>query len=156
MINNNTNITKEIKAGLGLSELTGYPRKVADAIIPVLPVNKKYCNVVRSTLLIAPTTLYTTPTNKDFYLCSAYVNISDMNGTGVRILTATIDNEAQVILQVQTVSDDAVNGSSCSNSINPVYPIKIDRGTNIVASGTGVDTYGAVGIIGYTEDVTGD
>ena len=152
MINQNTNITQEIKSALGLSELTGYPRKVADAIIPVLQVNKKYCNVVRSTLLIAPTTLYTTPTNKDFYLCSAWISAVG-NSTDVleRIMTVTINGEAQVILQFKVIT--ATAGTSETLSINPCIPIKIDRGTNIVISG---QELGSAGIVGYTEDVTGD
>jgi hypothetical protein len=41
-----------------------------------------------------------------------------------------------------------------SLSINPVYPIKIDRNTAIIISGVGASN-GEAGIIGYTEEVTG-
>lgn len=107
----------------------------------------RYCNIVRSTDLIAPTTIYETPATGDFYLCSAWANIIPADDAPhTRIITATIDGQQQIILKVIT-NDNSASAPAC-NSINPCYPIKIDRGTNIVV--TGVNSGGSVGIIGFT------
>lgn len=157
MNNQNANITKEIKSALGLSELTGYPSKVADAIIPVVPVNKKSCNIVRHTEAIAPTTLYTTPTNADFYLCSAWISVGNVDSGGInRSLSVVIDGQTQILLEVDIPNAAAAgSGSGSSLSINPAYPIKLDRGSAVISSGS-LATTGHIGIIGYTEEVTGD
>lgn len=150
MINQNGNITKEVKKSFGMSELTGYPRRVSEAILPVVEVNKKYCNVTASTKLVAPTTIYTTPTNKDFYIVSMWCQMGE---AGNRTLTATINGQATIICRYATAYTEgtAVSGST---NINLSIPLKIDRGTNIIAGGNA--TEGSVGIVGYTEDITGD
>jgi len=150
MINQNTNITKEIKAALGLSELTGYPRKVADAIIPVVEVNKKFCDVVESGTNGA--TIYTTPTTRDFYLCSAFVSYYSGDGTENVYITAVINGVTKNIIYGRAHATAATGETIAGFSINPCYPIKIDRGTAIIVVGTA----GYAGISGYTEEVTGD
>ena len=67
MENQNKEVTEEIKRELGLSELTGYPRKVADAILPIVDVSKKkYINVIK--LRQTTGTILTTSSTKCFYL----------------------------------------------------------------------------------------
>jgi len=91
-INQNQKLTKEIQAIAGLSELTGYPRQIAESFLPVIEVNKKFVNVVASTTAIAPTTLYTTPTGKDFYLTNAWVQVSSAAAvTGPSLITCLIN-----------------------------------------------------------------
>ena len=150
MINQNTRVTQEIKGGLGLSEITGYPRKVADAIIPVLPVNKKYCNIVKSA--DATGTLYTTPADKDFYLIAANISAEGSAGADGRThITVTVGGVATQILN--TYVDSAVGTqNTATNNLSLSVPLKIDRGTAIICTVVG----GFACIIGYTEDVTGE
>jgi hypothetical protein len=56
---------------------------------------------------------------------------------------------------LQNVCQGAVASTSNNSlSINPCYPIKLDRGVTIVVSSSDSD-FGAAGIIGYTEENTG-
>lgn len=149
MINQNTEITQEIKKGLGLSELTGYPRKVADAIIPVLPVNKKYITIGKHKN--SDGTVYTTPANKDFYLTNIMVSVSATGGgTAYCSVVGTINGEAQTIAYINCINTVEHGTSASYNLINP---IKLDRNTNIVLD---ISDAGAAHILGYTEDITGD
>jgi hypothetical protein len=154
MINQNKEITQEIKKQFGLSEMTGYPRRISEAIIPVLPVNKKYCNVARTTADAA--TIYTTPATQDFYLTNAWGFISNTATTAVeRKITVTIGGVDVVIWRL--AQDDVLKGDSLV--LNFQYPLKLDRNTNIVVAGSGNQggsAHASVGIMGYTEEVTGD
>ena len=149
----NSQLTKELVAGAKIqTSKEQAPTQLAEKVVPVMEVNPKLlrvCNIVRSTLLIAPTTLYTTPTDRDFYIVSAWIQASGAEASASRIITVTIDKVAQVLLQNLIFGGGtATTCPTTSNSINPVFPIKLDRGSNIVISGTGAN--GAVGIIGYT------
>ena len=152
---NNSDLSKELIDGAKIQiSHDVVPNQLAEKVVPVMEVNPKLlrvCNIVRSTLLVAPTTIYTTPANRNFYLCSAFVQCSTKADVdAARIITVTIDGQSQVLIQ-NNVSGGPAGSLGTTNSdltINPSNPIKIDRGTAIVISGSG--TFGSAGIIGYT------
>jgi hypothetical protein len=133
------------------------PSELGKTCVPVMDMTPNFhrvCNIVRSTLLIAPTTLYTTPTDRDFYICSAYVQSSAFTDVDAsRIITVQIDGQSQILLQTKEQDGITATGNvhTSSLSINPIFPIRIDRGTNIVITGDGAK--GTAGIIGYTVDL---
>jgi hypothetical protein len=144
--NQNSRITQEIKAAAGLSELTGYPQQISESIIPVITVNKKYCDIVK--VAVAAGTIYTTPANKNFYLCN--VIAAQTTPDEIIEVTITIGGVAVKIIDL-TIALASTAGSTCV--LNLVYPVKIDRNTAITLTGAGT---ASATIIGYTEDVTGE
>ena len=69
----NSQTIKEIRKAAGLSISDGFPQRIADAVIPTIEVNPenfRIANVVENnnTGTTGSFTIYTTPSNKSFYL----------------------------------------------------------------------------------------
>ena len=100
-------------------------------------------------------TIYTTPTDKDFYITSVSIsNTKDVTATSVNSdVRATIDGVVQNIIELSYLTLTAQNMSSAQNF---VCPIKVDRGTVIsVNNNTNVANIGTTGVItGYTVEST--
>lgn len=122
------------------------------AVIPVEPVAR----IVRSTSSAAtgPTTVYTTPSDKDFYLtgftfqafCDA---VADSSGYNMELV---IDGATRNIAQVRKPS---LTAGSFTQTHDFSKPLKIDRGTTIIIRQTfsvGASTQAGI-IYGYTEEV---
>lgn len=133
----NTKLISELKEGAKLQQLRDIiPSQLAEKVVPVMEVNPKLLrrtNILRSSSRSTTTnglTIYTTPTNQDFYLTYAQLNYmtdAAADNTTLR-LTCTIDGATRDILTVCKQTLTATSG----NIILPLqYPIKIDRGTNI-------------------------
>lgn len=121
--------------------------EVLDYITPVVNITPK-CDIVRSNVQTA--TLYVTPTDKDFYLTSAYCEAGfSGNGQSTTFISLVINGVTQKIVQLK-VTNLATTTANDSVSVNPIFPVKVDRGTNIELN---VSNWGAGGIIGYTEEV---
>lgn len=127
--------------------------EISEEIIAVIPIIPK-CNIVRSIRAINASnvvTLFTTPTDKDFYLTNAALNfIKDASATStVSDITVYIDGVLQTLLRIDQITLTAQTGSIAESY--PI-PIKIDRGTNItVEHGTAVANITTSGMIkGYT------
>jgi hypothetical protein len=157
LINQNQNITKKIQEQLGLSELTGYPRKVAESIVPVLISNEdEYSYIARSHTDTSPGTdaIYTTPTGYDFYLTGAWIT-ARTTGADEYIdisITGVLGGETQIILKSDVASSNIANTfTSGSNSLNLAYPLKLDEGSviNMVSADNNTTWSGSAGIIGY-------
>lgn len=123
------------------------------AVIPIEPIIRIVRYVVRSAT--GTSTIYTTPSDKDFYLTGlqlSHSSNSTSDSTSCHI-SVTIDGIAQrpayMLKQALTASDKVV-------SIMLPKPIKVDRNTSITLTlsfTVGADS--AVGVIyGYTEEVT--
>lgn len=100
-------------------------------------------------------TIYTTPTDQDFYLVAAYLaTIKDATATSTseRIL-ATINGASTNILRFLSFT---LTAETRDTQITLPIPVKIDRGTTItVNNGTGnanISTTG--GIYGYVDETT--
>lgn len=148
----NSYLTKEIIDGAKLQQnLGGIPSEIAEKVIPVMEVNPKLlrvCNIVRSDTA-TNNTLYVIPTNKDFYLVSAFVQAGfTAAGQSTSFISAVIDGQTQKIVQNKVTCGAGLTAND-TTSINPCFPIKIDRGTTIVLN---VGNWGSGGIVGYTLD----
>lgn len=125
------------------------------AVIPVEPVSK----IVRSgnTSSSGALTIFTTPSDKDFYLVGGNISlVKDVTcdaATGTFQITCTIDGVAQAIMVIGILT---LTAQSEIVNLSLPYPIKVDRGTAITGSIT--FTAGACRrtgcIIGYTEETT--
>lgn len=128
------------------------PTTVRPDIQPVVEVKKKWCNVAKTASNTQTSaTVYTVPSDKDFYLVTATLAvIKDATATSTAsALTVTIEGTASTILRIPgitlTAQSEAITASF------PI-PIKVDRGTNITISNTtnvaNILEFGT--IIGYT------
>lgn len=142
-----------------MSELTGYPRKVSEAILPVVDVNPKKIEIVKRSVITDSLsgTIYTTPTNKDFYLHALHLSGFKSNATGCTgfAINATINGVTSVLIDLNHAALTAMTEAHTSLSLN--IPVKIDRNTAITVTSNNADTLNRVsGIIyGYELDDVG-
>lgn len=157
----NSNLTKEIIDGARLQQQQGgIPSELAEKVIPVMEVNPKLlkaATIIKSAQILnnSPQTIYTTPTDKDFYLTNVALSTSkDVTATSiVTALSATVNGITGVILRLCTLTLTAERGEMAC-SLNP--PIKVDPGSAItITTSTNVGNIAAAGsIVGYLEDNT--
>ena len=133
------------------------PSETAAFIQPTVEL-KRRCNIVRDTgnLTGATVTVYTTPTDKDFYLVTAQLSAAqDVVSANTRVLMkCTVDGVSRAILNIAMIPSTVQRGETSDSYPNP---IKVDRGTTIqIACNTGASgtqtNYGS--IIGYTVETT--
>lgn len=127
-------------------------------LVAVLPIDS-VCNIVRSNVRATSgsSTVFATPTDKDFYLVAANLSLSAdaaCDNTNC-VMNVTIDGvlSNRDIIRIQKLSLTAINDTV---SLHLTKPLKIDRGTNITINSTftvGNAIFGGC-IIGYTEEVT--
>lgn len=136
------------------------PKTVIPSIQPTFEVNRKFCNIARSlgSSTTGNKTIFTTPSDKDFYLTSAqFAYVKDVTcdvATGAISLSATIEGTAQPVISLVLTTLTAERDNQI---ISFPVPLKIDRNTTIIYGGS--FTAGAmsrIGLItGYTQE-TGD
>jgi len=133
----NSELTKQLIDGAKLQ--TGrdtIPNQIAEKVVPVMEVNPK---LLRRTTIVRTVatagTIYTTPTNQDFYLTGVQYSLTkdatcDL-ATGRSTINAVIGGLATEIIGHVTITLTAYN-----QTITKVFdhPLKIDRGTNITCS----------------------
>jgi hypothetical protein len=153
---NNTQLSKELIDGAKIQvSHDKIPTQLADKVVPVMEVNPKSfrrINVVKQTQNTGTTaTIYTTPTDKDFYLVGYNLSlIKDVTATSVLTrLRAVIDGATVDIAQIMGITLTPQE-RTISNSFS--VPIKLDRNTTLtVANSTNVaNTNTGCSIIGYT------
>ena len=121
--------------------------EIADNIAPVVII-EPYQNIVRSVNSLA--TIFTTPSDKDFYLTSAILSVAkDAAATGTSVtITAIIDGVTQTIVAVAGITLTAN-----AQTVNEQCYVKIDRNTAIAISGANWTVYRGI-IKGFTVEVT--
>lgn len=158
----NSELKKELQEGAKTQSFKEIvPSQLADKVVPVMEVNPKLLrriNLVKTAECNNATTatVYTTPSDKDFYLCGGNLSlIKDVTATSVRSgINFTSEGVGCVLLRIVgitlTVEQDTV-------SISLPYPVKVDRGTNItVTNSTNVGNVFSQGTIyGYIIDNAG-
>lgn len=113
------------------------PNQLAEKVVPVMEVNPKLlrrANIVRSGTATGTgaSTIYTTPSNQDFFLTHAELSIikdaaSDY-ATGGYPLNVTIDGVTRSILIISILTLTAQN-QTVGIAFNT--PVKLDRGSTI-------------------------
>jgi hypothetical protein len=150
----NNEVSKSIYQALNLDSSDEAPNTAVNLLSPTIEVNPilvKFPDVCLYTTGTGTQTIYTTPTDRDFYLTGAW--ISAVNGganTGLlTIIEATINGTNRIILGVALIFQVA-NGQS--STMNFTHPIKVDRGTAILLNNVGTPLNAVGGIIGFTYD----
>jgi hypothetical protein len=137
--NNSIETTKRLKRATELSELTGYPRKIADAIVPVITVNQNVSEVVLSELEPIVVT-FAADTNELFFNSgdNEYYVIGLMNCVNVAndgVLWLHITLEKGIYTESSSIPDPNNNWT--------IYPIvKIPKNANIYLEQVGGTAWG--------------
>lgn len=112
------------------------PTELAEKVIPVMEVNPKLfrrINVIKAgiALNVTGTGVYTTPTDKDFYLCGAQLSlIKDVTSTSTFTYLSCTDEYGalQTLLKIVSLSlTPQIDGCTADFTI----PIKLKRGSVI-------------------------
>ncbi len=132
------------------------PRELGKEILPVYNVNPpRIVNVVAEASGATTTafTIFTTPTNRDFFLTHIGTSVSKDVSCDLTLITIQGTIGGQV---VRFISDrfQTLTAETFNHSENLIQPIKLDRGSTIVFAGAfGVGTCVKDGVIyGYTTD----
>lgn len=158
----NSDLIKGLSKNAGIqTSFENPPNQLAEKVVPTMESNPEMLrrsNIVRWALSnnsSSGATIYTTPTDRDFYLvgCQLHV-IKDVTATSLRsYIQVKIDGADQQILVVSgltlTVQDQSV-------AISFPFPVKVDRGVAIkVFNSTAVGNVTSDGaIIGYVVDAS--
>ena len=116
---------------------TVVPEKISPMISPVFSVNDMFSNVAKHVSGTSGT-LYTTPTDEDFYLCTANISITGSSqslNSAAHIIVVTENGESVNILKA-IVRTDSTSIMSDSTAITLSYPLKLKRGSSITYSTT--------------------
>jgi len=154
----NSDMMDEIREGSRIQQnVDPIPNRFSDFVQPVMEVNPKSfrrINVVKenSRITTGSTALYTTPTDRDFFLVAGYLQaVADAtaDNTTIYLLIQPIDSAEVNIIQMRKLS---LTAFSEKISFCLPFPIKIKRGTTISFGTTytvGACVINAV-IMGYT------
>jgi len=155
----NSELTKELTEGAKIqTSFDKVPNEIAEKVVPVMEVNPKLLKTidyVKSASLTnsTSTNIYTTPTNRDFYIVSAEISmIKDVTATTDGLfMNTTINGVAVNLLGFPGITLTPAEGTA---TLNPCRPIKIDRGVNIaLSSNTNVGNFKMFGtILGFHVD----
>jgi hypothetical protein len=158
----NSELTKNIIDGAKIAiSREQIPNQLAEKVVPVMEVNPRLirtADVCKSATLNNATTatILTTPTDMDFYLCSASISfIKDVTSTATTLNITFTDQYgvSQTALRAVCFTLTVQNGQ---NSISFPFPIKCARNTIIaITSDTNVANIRAsASISGYTDYVS--
>jgi hypothetical protein len=115
------------------------PKNVVPTIQPIFDVNRNITKIMRSATspTTGSTTIYSTPTDKDFYLTGihlGYTADASADNTSVN-MTAFIEDgtSAYTILRLPKTT---LTATTENITFTPLYPLKINRGTVIQIQST--------------------
>lgn len=157
----NSNLTKELIDVAKLQQSKGeIPSELAEKVIPVIDINPKHArvaNVVKRTIATNATaqTIYTTPTDKDFYLTSASLAmIKDATATSLFSTIQLIPDGSTSTIPILLIPGFTLTAQTGQISLSFPAPIKVAKGTNItINNSTNVGNVSADGCItGYLID----
>ena len=116
-----------------------------NSIQPVIIADEKSCDIVKA--VTSAGTIYTTPTDKKFYLTYATLALEGYAGRTATITITPQDGAAVVILTSKIQTSTEITCSENSIATNFSVPILLLKGSNIVVAGDGTSS----SIAGYTE-----
>lgn len=159
----NSDLTKELVNGAKLQiSRDKIPNEIAEKVVPVMEVNPnllRNINIVESTsrTTSGTSTIYTTPTNKNFFLCGIFLGgMADAAADSTSFtLSGTIKGGASgaTLLSIPKLSLTAIN---FNQYVRFSYPILMQPNTAISITQTfavGNSTIRGI-VYGYVEDTT--
>lgn len=157
---NNTELLIGMRDNAKVQNTENIPSQLADKVVPVMEVNPmllRRCNIVKGNVRTSTgvVTIYTTPTNKDFYLTSVCFGVSKDAvcnvATGLLNISISVEGTTAYTHLCNTPVITLTASSSIVSQSFPV-PIKLDRNTTVsMASTFGAGVLVLAGnIAGYT------
>jgi len=154
---NNSQLSKELIDGAKIqTSFDRIPTQLADKVVPVMEVNPKMLrriNVVKRSSTAG--TIYTTPTDKDFYLIAYSLNAtSTAAGSNIFSLSVVPEEEgvATIIGAVYLYNTAAIDADSGLQSLSFPIAIKLKRGSTVVTASSGTTAARSCTIFGYTTE----
>lgn len=153
----NSDVTKGLAQNAGIQiNVDKVPNELAEKIVPTFETNPdklRKITIVRSGTGAA--TIYTTPTDRDFYLCAAHLSLSNSTAGQNAYLSvlATPKDEANVTignLYVRTTALIDMGHDNVFLNFND-KPILLARGTNITSTIANAASSRVI-IYGYIDD----
>jgi hypothetical protein len=144
----NPSISEDMNRILNLKSMDS-TNEVAEYIQPTIEITPK-CNIVKSA---NSGTIYTTPSDKDFYLTNTLLSVGHAAADGgtAAFIQGYINGVLTTITRIQMVTL-ALSNPIITETFN--YPIKIDRATAISIGVSGALSDVNANIKGYTVETT--
>ena len=152
MAKNNNNITlKRLIDELKLQLSDGVPQNVLNSIQPVIIANDPEKSTI-ARRRNSSGTIYTTPSDVDFYLTGLILNGANEAAVGLTVdsITVTLTNNENYIIELN-VPSDANNSGGNSLNLNFGKGLKLKRNSSI--SCVINSTAGHASIVGFTKEV---
>jgi hypothetical protein len=133
---NNSEYVNGMTTELGLQSLQGLPTSLNPNVQPVFEIRRKFTDIMIHGASTTTTgiTLYTTPTNQDFYLTflsAAYIKDVVCDNTAVYVQFYVNGAARQIIFPVYPTQ-----AGTAMKDITFSSPIKLQRGTAVTMSGS--------------------
>lgn len=154
----NSDLSKELVAGARIQQnVDKVPNELAEKVVPVMETNPKLLRrtnyfKVTSSNATGSLTIATSPTDKELYITSVFLNCvkdaaSDCVATGIAITNELGENSFLLYKKFLTLT-----AADYSQTLTLLNPFKVKAGTGITIEGsfTVGNTTRAGGIIGYT------
>jgi len=134
---------------LGNNAADGQSMQIADYVVHPVVVAQPYIEIVRTAT--ANATLYTTPTDKYFFLTNIHMNVQgEQGGAGVFAINFNLA-DGTVIKHILAAASGTSEGSSNTQDMQfPMQGIKLAKGTAITSSD--LADGGNIMIMGYLGD----
>lgn len=138
----NSDLTKELLDGAKIQiNRENIPNQLAEKVVPVMEVNPKAfrkINIIKT--ITGAGTVYTTPTDQDFFLCACDITCSNnvASKASSATLTITPKGDAAVVacaVQYHTTAILDTNNQQIFNNFNNT-PILLERGSAITFAST--------------------
>jgi hypothetical protein len=146
---NNSDLIKALIDGARLhAAAEKIPDKIASVVVPVLDVTPSFHRIVNivkfnGTSSTGSSIIYTTPTNKDFYLAGAFIS-ANFDATADNVLTRMLVFINSTDIQLLQMNKNSLTAFSGYMNREFTTLIKIDRGTPITITSAftvGAGTY---------------
>jgi hypothetical protein len=150
---NNSDLTKELVEGGKIAiAKEQVPTQLADKVVPVMEVNPKLFRRINiSASITADGTVYTTPSNKEFYLTNISLSASNKTASQDSLCTMTVTPKGYpaTVVCYTNFSTSALNDVGDGNmNVNFNVPMLLEKSTNLVLASTNC-SYRRCFIAGY-------
>lgn len=157
VLNFNTKILSDAARQFNIRNGEFFDNAIGNKLIPVVDVTP-IADIVRSAAVTNATTslIYTTPTDKDFYLTAVTLSYQKDAGNASILLNLNVYINS-IVRSVASIYFLPSSANSETITLSFPYPIKLDRGQIIqtaITDATANITHGGV-IVGFLSDTNG-
>ena len=149
MLVQNPDATEAIRSSGNLTLSEGYPQNMRGdikAVMDMTPRTHRFNNVIASA---ASGTIYTTPTDRDFFLTGIDISGSKAVGDSGTVLSLLVNIDG-IARTVSIIQKQTVTAESTDKSVQFAVPFKLTRGSVVTYTLTGTWTITQAIVMGYT------